>query len=102
MKTDEEWAQKIAAETVVPDAVIEEATHNPIDASHVRAIRQELIRNVRRAFADYHAAEGCSCCRNIDAHERAAARLARFLEVPKYDDGSGHDFWRFRSPERKR
>lgn len=56
-----------------------------------------LRRQVRQAIADYMYAEGCSCCRNIDAHREAAARLAGLLQVPKYSDGSGFDFYRFQS-----
>ena len=53
---------------------------------------------VRRAVADYMKSEGCSCCRDIDAHEKHAAALARLLKVPMYDDGSGWDFSIFASP----
>lgn len=41
--------------------------------------------------------EGCSCCRNEEKHEKAARRLGKLLNVPKYGDGSGYDFNRFRS-----
>ena len=54
---------------------------------------------IRRAIADYMATEGCSCCRDIDAHESVAAILAELLDVPKYKDGSGYDFFRFRTKE---
>ena len=53
------------------------------------------LAEIRRAFADYVVSEGCSCCRNIDAHEAAAAQLAKLLRVRKYDDGSGYDFSRY-------
>lgn len=52
---------------------------------------------VRRALADYITSEGCDCCRDGPAHERAAAELAKLLLVPKYSDSSGHDFQRFRT-----
>ena len=61
-----------------------------------------LLFKIRRAFADYVASEGCSCCQNTEKHEAAARRLGRLLRVPEYEDGSGHDFGQFRSPERKR
>lgn len=59
--------------------------------------QRELIREIRRALADYIASEGCSCCQNRDAHNEAAARLAKLLRVPKYEDASGFNFYKFRS-----
>ena len=59
-----------------------------------RAERQEL----RRAVADYIASEGCSCCRDNDAHAEATVRLGKLLRARKYEDGSGYDFWRYRTP----
>jgi len=61
-----------------------------------------LIGSLRRAFADYVASEGCSCCQNTEAHEKAARRIAKLLDVPSYSDGSGYDFLRFRSPRKRR
>lgn len=55
------------------------------------------IRMIREALADYMVSEGCSCCRNEEKHEKAARRLGKLLNVPKYGDGSGYDFNRFRS-----
>jgi hypothetical protein len=49
------------------------------------------------ALADYMASEGCSCCQNVDAHEKAKEKLGKLLRVPKYEDGSGYDFYRFRT-----
>lgn len=34
---------------------------------------------IREALADYIASEGCSCCRNTEAHEDAARRLGKLL-----------------------
>jgi hypothetical protein len=50
------------------------------------------LAEIRRAVADYMWSEGCSCCRDSDAHERHEKRLAELLGVPPYDDGSGFDF----------
>ena len=52
---------------------------------------------LRTLIADYKQAEGCSCCRDIDRHEEITAKLAKLLKVPKYKDGSGYDFHRYRS-----
>lgn len=56
---------------------------------------------IRRAVADYMHSEGCSCCRNVEAHEEHTAVLARLLRVPRYADGSGFDFGRFKTPDRR-
>lgn len=56
------------------------------------------INNIRRAVADYMSSEGCTCCQNVEAHEKHEAILAKLLHVPKYDDGSGYNFGRFRTP----
>ena len=56
------------------------------------------LAEIRRAVADYMRSEGCSCCRDHCGHVKAAAVLAKLLRVPKYKDGSGFDFARFRTP----
>lgn len=55
------------------------------------------LPEIRRALADYMYAEGCSCCRNVKEHAEAQERLAKLLEVPPYADGSGYDFYQFRT-----
>ena len=57
---------------------------------------EELKAELRKAFAAYRSAEGCSCCRNTQGYEAAEERLAALLDVPKYSDGSGFDFYRFK------
>lgn len=57
-------------------------------------------RAVRQVVADYMGSEGCSCCEGDDHHEHRG-RLAKMLGVPKYTDGSGWDFPRFRTKEEK-
>ena len=52
---------------------------------------------LRQAVADYMCSEGCSCCRNVEAHTEDEARLAMLLRVPLYKDKSGYDFSRFRT-----
>ncbi len=53
------------------------------------------LETIRQALADYMQSEGCSCCEDRPAHEKAAAMLAGLLEVPMYDDGSGYNFNQF-------
>lgn len=60
----------------------------------------KLIR-IRNAIADYMSTEGCSCCRDIDGHEKNKKRIAKLLKVPKYEDGSGYDFSMFRTKKRR-
>jgi hypothetical protein len=52
---------------------------------------------IRRLIADYMRSEGCTCCRDTEAHEKHAEALAKALKVQKYSDGSGYDFNRYRS-----
>lgn len=62
-------------------------------------MNDEFLQMVRQAVADYMRSEGCSCCRDTDAHEVNAKRLAELLNVPMYSDGSGYNFALFRSGE---
>ena len=54
------------------------------------------IEKIRQAVADYMQSEGCSCCQDSDAHAIAKKQLAQLLNVPKYKDGSGYDFGKFK------
>lgn len=54
---------------------------------------------IREAIADYMKSEGCSCCRDYEAHEKHTNRLGELLNIPKYDDDSGYDFSMFTSKE---
>lgn len=56
----------------------------------------KFTKDIRRAIADYMFSEGCSCCQGRD-HKKHEERIAKLLRVPKYKDGSGYDFSRFRS-----
>lgn len=56
---------------------------------------KELLKfrkEVRAAVANYMQSEGCSCCRDIEAHIKNEKVLAKLLNVPMYDDKSGYDF----------
>ncbi len=54
------------------------------------------VQKIREAVADYMYSEGCCCCQ-LDAHKDHAARLAKLLDVPAYDDDSGYNFSLFYS-----
>jgi len=58
---------------------------------------RQLRKELRAAIADYMVSEGCGCCQDRDAHEKHAERIAKLLNVKKYDDGSGYDFFKYRS-----
>ena len=55
------------------------------------------LKEIRRAFAGYYASEGCDCCRIQPEHDEAEERLANLLEVEKYDDGSGFDWYKYKT-----
>ena len=55
------------------------------------------IPEIREAVADYMFSEGCSCCRDINAHIEHEKRLGELLFVDPYSDGSGYDFSKYRS-----
>lgn len=57
--------------------------------------------DMRRLIADYMSSEGCSCCRDIPAHEKHKAALGKVLAVKKYSDGSGYDFGRYKTGARR-
>ena len=57
----------------------------------------QLLKEIRKAFADYVVSEGCSCCRDEDAHQESGKRLAELLNIPTYEDNSGFNFSSFRT-----
>jgi len=58
--------------------------------------QEEYKANIRAAIADYMYSEGCMCCEGED-HKDHAEKIAKLLDVPKYEDGSGYNFSQFRS-----
>ena len=55
------------------------------------------LEKIRAAVADYMWSEGCSCCRDIDAHKVNEAKIAALLDVPAHEDGGGFNFDKFKS-----
>lgn len=55
-----------------------------------------LKKQLREAVANYMWSEGCSCCRGSD-HDAHAEALAKLLSIKKYSDGSGYDFYSYRT-----
>jgi len=60
--------------------------------SNIPAVNVSVVEQIRQAFADYRRAEGCSCCRDTDAHKEAENRLAELLKPIPYDCGDGFDW----------
>ena len=58
-----------------------------------------FLKVVRQAVADYMRSEGCSCCQDREEHKEHEKRLAKLLNVPEYEDGSGYSFEDFRSEQ---
>ncbi len=59
--------------------------------------RISKIEKVRQAVADYMSSEGCSCCRDVDAHNEHTKLLAELLGVEMYQDLSGYYFAKYKS-----
>lgn len=53
---------------------------------------------LRAAVAEYMWSEGCSCCRNVDAHDKNREALAKLLRIKKRDNW--YDFSKFRRVDR--
>lgn len=66
-------------------------------AKRVIVERQVGINGLRRAIADYMSSEGCGCCSDYEKHKEHERGIAVLLHVPKYKDGSGYNFAKFRS-----
>lgn len=58
---------------------------------------EEFKEKMRNVIADYRYSEGCSCCRDIDAHEENTKRIGELLDIPKFSDDSGYDFSEYRT-----
>lgn len=56
-------------------------------------LNKQRLFAAKRAFSEYVKSEGCSCCRDGAAHERAAEKIAEALGFDPYPDGSGFDFY---------
>ena len=57
----------------------------------------KLKKHLRELVANYMQSEGCSCCQNVEKHNENKEKLAKILNVPKYEDGSGYDFEKYKT-----
>lgn len=69
---------------------------NKLNTEENRTV-ESLLVEIRKAFADYVKSEGCSCCQDTAMHQEAAERLGELLNVKKYPDGSGYNFYDYTS-----
>lgn len=51
------------------------------------------IAQVRVDVAKLYCASGCSCCRDDEGWSAASNALGQALAIPKYEDGSGYNFY---------
>lgn len=51
------------------------------------------MEKIRLLVAQMFCASGCSCCRDDAEWYRTSGELAKLLDVPAFDDGSGFDFY---------
>lgn len=57
----------------------------------------EFKKKIRTAVADYMSSEGCGCCCDGERHREHANQLGKILGIPKYSDGSGYDFSKYKT-----
>jgi hypothetical protein len=87
-------------------AVCETMLHEPLEAMaralHAADQSAEVARlrkreeTIKALIATLYCAAGCSCCRDCETWEDSSSKLGALLEVPKYDDDSGHDWYALR------
>ena len=61
----------------------------------------QLREALREAVANYMQSEGCSCCRDTEAHEEHTKVLAELLDVEMYEDNSGYNFHKYRTKAKR-
>ena len=52
---------------------------------------------LRRFVADLVTSSGCSCCRDDEGWEQAQTNLGKKLDVAPYEDGSGWNWYKYRT-----
>ena len=50
------------------------------------------VEEIKEAFSEYFASEGCGCCSNSEKHGIAENKIGKLLNYPRYKDDSGYDF----------
>lgn len=57
-------------------------------------VKNPSISEIRQAVAAYMNTEGCNCCEAYD-HKENGEKLAILLDVEKYEDGSGYNWFKY-------
>lgn len=57
--------------------------------------KEELIEEIRKAFALYVYSEGCGCCMDSKKRKVAEESLGKLLNCDQYKDGSGYNWYKF-------
>lgn len=50
---------------------------------------------IREQVSNLVRAAGCGCCRNDEEWKQAQTKLADILNIERYDDDSGWDFYKY-------
>jgi hypothetical protein len=56
---------------------------------------------LRTLVANVLASGGCGCCEASD-HDEHISALCKVLNMKRHADGSGYDYWRYRSTKKRR
>jgi hypothetical protein len=59
--------------------------------------QESEIEQLRRFVADLVTSSGCSCCRDDEGWEEAQDALGKKLDVARYYDDSGWDWYKYRT-----
>lgn len=97
--------RKILQEEIAAHVIYESRHGEDVLKKRLLSLERRLakeVRGIRSAVADYMHSEGCGCCQDRESHKLHEERLANLLNVPKYSDGSGYDFSKFRTKKEKR
>jgi hypothetical protein len=93
MTKQQEWRERWRLENdkYLPLTISEEGT-----ADFFYSLHLQEIEKIRLEVAKLYCASGCSCCRDDDNWYKSAENLANILDIPKFEDGSGFDFYKVR------
>ena len=84
-----DWLENKLAENLKHIILTQDHTLMASIFQEARKMEQDKLDQIRTAFG--------SCCRDTDAHEEAQKRLGELLQVEPYEDGSGHNFWKYKT-----
>ena len=95
-QTPEDWRERFRAKFIMDMSWINTDPTGVKLESFIQSLLTETTKRVREEVAKLYCASGCSCCRDDKAWEEAGKELARLLNIPPYEDGSGFNFYKVR------